>query len=181
MGGYISKSNDLKIGKGTFLKILTFANILFLLFPLFLLAAFSFNSSRYLNNWDSFSFKWYKSIFHDETWLISIKNSILIAFVNTVVSTVFGTMGALALGKYNFKGKPFFQNLLYIPIILPEIIFAIALLVFFVMLNLPLGIITIICSHVTFSIPFVIIIVLTRIINFDLTLEEASLDLDANR
>lgn len=181
MAGNISKANDLKIGKGIFLKIISGANILFLITPLIMLVIFSFNSSKYSNNWEGFSLKWYNELFRDETWFLSLKNSIIIAFVNTLVSTVFGTMAALALGKYNFKIKPLFQNLLYIPIILPEIIFAIALLSFYVMIKLPLGIISIICSHITFSIPFVILIVLTRILNFDLTLEEASLDLGATR
>jgi spermidine/putrescine transport system permease protein len=90
-------------------------------------------------------------------------------------------MCAMLLGKYRFKGRELFQNLLYVPVILPEIIFGVAILALFMLIKFPLGLISIICAHITFSFPFATLIILAKVINLPPSLEEASLDLGANR
>jgi len=181
MAGNISRHNDLGIGNGIMVKIITLLSIVFLVSPLIILIAFSFNAGRTVTHWEGFSMHWYGEIFKDTNIWISIRNSFVIALVSAFFSTILGTMAALAVGKYAFKGKEFFQNILYIPVILPEIIFGISLLALFLMIKLPLGFISIICAHITFSLSFVTLIVLAKLSNFDPRLEEASLDLGANK
>ena len=181
MAGNISRSNDLGIGKGILLKIITFGSIIFLVSPLIILIIFSFNSGKTVTQWEGFSMRWYSNIFTDYDLWISIRNSFLIAIASTVLSTILGTMAALAVGKYAFKGRELFQNILYIPVILPEIIFGISLLALFLLIKMPLGFISVICAHTTFSLSFVTLIVLAKLANLDKRIEEASLDLGANR
>ncbi len=180
-GTRLTRINDLKIGKGLYSKSVTFAGVIFLFIPIVVLIVYSFNDSKVITVWEGFSFKWYKVMFGDRSIWNALKNSLIVAFLNTLFSTLLGTMAALVLGKYVFKGKNIFQNILYIPIIIPEIIFGIALLTFYMMIKLPLGILSITCSHITFSISFVTFVVLAKIKNFDKNIEEASLDLGANR
>lgn len=175
------RENDLGIGKGWLLGLFTLAVVLFLFFPIIVLIAYSFNESRYVSHWSGFSWKWYRVMIEDRQLWFAIKNSLLIAGISTAVSTVLGTMAALVLGKYVFRGKKLFQNLLYVPIIIPEIIFGIALLIFFVTIHLQLGLLSIVCAHITFSLSFVTLVVLAKVGHFDRSLEEASLDLGANR
>jgi len=181
MAGNISKSNDLNLGNSLFLKIITILGIIFLISPLIILIIFSFNSARTVTQWEGFSLKWYKEVFSDDTIWYSIKNSLIIGLISTFLTTVLGTAAALAIGKYTFKGKKIFENILYIPIILPEIIFGISLLALYILIKFPLGIVSIIVAHVTFSFSFVTLIVLAKVNNFDRNLEEASLDLGASR
>jgi len=175
------RENDLGIGKGWLLGLFTAGVVLFLFFPIIVLIAYSFNESRYVSHWGGFSWKWYRVMIEDRQLWFAIKNSLLIAGISTIVSTVLGTMAALVLGKYVFRGKKLFQNLLYVPIIIPEIIFGIALLIFFVTIHLQLGLVSIVCAHITFSLSFVTLVVLAKVGHFDRSLEEASLDLGANR
>lgn len=181
MAGNIAKANDLNYGKGIFLKIILIFNLIFLLSPLMIVIFYSFNSSKNVSYWGGFSFKWYKEVLTDYFLWIAIKNSLIIAIINMIVSTILATMLALAIGKYTFRGKQLLLNLIYIPIILPEIIFGISLLSLYILIKFPLGIISIICSHITFSISFVALIILAKIEHLDKNLEEASLDLGASR
>ncbi|HPR17599.1 MAG TPA: extracellular solute-binding protein [Candidatus Cloacimonadota bacterium] len=181
MAGNISKSNDLNLGKGIFLKIISILGILFLIAPLIILVVFSFNSARTMTQWEGFSLRWYKAALQDETIWLALKNSLIIGVISTIITTILGTAAALAIGKYAFKGKKAFENMLYIPVILPEIIFGIALLALYAMIRFPLGFASIIVAHVTFTFSFVTLIVLAKVNNFDRNLEEASLDLGAGR
>lgn len=181
MAGNIAKSNDLNLGRGIFLKIVTLLGIIFLISPLIILIIFSFNSSRTVTQWEGFSLHWYRTLFTDSSIWFSIRNTLIIGFVSTLLTTVLGTAAALAIGKYAFRGKKLFENILYVPVILPEIIFGIALLALYVLIRFPLGMASIIVAHITFSLSFVTLIVLARVNNFDRNLEEASLDLGASR
>ena len=181
MAGNLARGNDLKLGQGTGLKIATIAGIVFLLMPLIILIVFSFNDARSLARWEGFSLKWYKAVFSDYTLWLSVKNSLVVAIVSTIFATILGTMTAMALGKYRFKGRELFQNLLYIPVILPEIIFGVAILALFMLIRFPLGLISIICAHITLSFPFATLIILGKVLNIPASLEEASLDLGANK
>jgi spermidine/putrescine transport system permease protein len=119
-------------------------------------------------------------LFHNEAIGSALRNSLYISLTSTIVSTVFGTMVALAMERYTFRGKLAFDALLYLPIIIPDIAMAVMLLLFFVLSKIPLGKTTIIISHIAFNISFVAIVVRARLAQFDRTLEEAAQDLYAN-
>ena len=181
MAGNLARGNDLNIGQGWVLKLVAFLGALFLITPLVILIVFSFNDSTTLTHWEGFSLRWYAAIFKDEGLWISLKNSLVVAIVSTIITTIIATMGALLIGKYNFRGRALFQNLLYVPVIIPEIIFGVALLALFMLINFPLGIVSIICAHITFSFPFATLVILSKVVNLPPSLEEASLDLGASR
>jgi spermidine/putrescine transport system permease protein len=153
---------------------------LFLYLPIIILVVFSFNASRYVAVWRGFTFEWYQTLFTNQAIAAALRNSLIVAGISTLVSTVFGTMVALAMERYRFPGKLAFDGLLYLPIIIPDIAMAVMLLLFFVMVNLRLGLITIIISHIAFNISFVAVVVRARLAYFDVTLEEAAKDLYAN-
>ena len=153
----------------------------FLYAPILILLIFSFNASRFASaNWRGFTTDWYLELFHNEAIGTALKNSLYISVVSTAVSTVFGTMVALAMERYNFRGKLAFDALLYLPIIIPDIAMAVMLLLFFVFAHMPLGRYTIIISHIAFNISFVAVVVRARLAQFDISLEEAANDLYAD-
>lgn len=156
------------------------AGYLFLYLPIVILVVFSFNVSRYAAAWRGFTLSWYASLFADEAIGAALRNSLIVAGASTLISTVFGTMVALAMERYRFWGKLAFDALLYLPIIIPDIAMAVMLLLFFVLSHTRLGLITIIISHVAFNISFVAVVVRARLAYFDVTLEEAAQDLYAN-
>ncbi|MDD4737407.1 MAG: extracellular solute-binding protein [Kiritimatiellae bacterium] len=180
MAGNLSRSNDLRVGQGLFLKISTALCVLFLLAPLVVLIVYSFNASRQVTVWGGFSLKWYVEAFLDRDLWTAIRNSMLVAGISATLSTILGTMTALALGRYTFRGRSLCTGLLYVPVIMPEIILGIALLALFVMLDLPRGFVSVLCGHITFSFPFVALLILARVKSLDRTMEEASLDLGAS-
>jgi spermidine/putrescine transport system permease protein len=153
---------------------------LFLYTPILILIVFSFNSSRFVTTWEGFSLRWYGELFQDEAMVLALRNSLIVAVTSTLLSTVFGTMVALAMERHQFFGKTAFDALLYLPIIIPDIAMAVMLLLFFVMSRIGLSLITIIISHVAFNISFVAIVVRARLVGFDRSLEEAAQDLGAN-
>lgn len=153
----------------------------FLYFPIIILVVFSFNASRYASGaWRGFSLEWYATLFSNEAIGVALKNTLVVAGVSTFVSTVFGTMVALAMERYRFRGKLAFDALLYLPIIIPDIAMAVMLLLFFVLGRARLSLVTIIISHVAFNISFVAVVVRARLAYFDISLEEAAQDLYAN-
>lgn len=152
----------------------------FLYTPIIILVLFSFNSSRFVSTWEGFSFRWYVELFNDAAMVAALKNSLIVAFSSTLLSVIFGTMVALVMERYQFFGKLGFDALLYLPIIIPDIAMAVMLLLFFVMSNIGLSLVTIIISHVAFNISFVAVVVRARLVGFDRSLEEAAQDLGAN-
>jgi spermidine/putrescine transport system permease protein len=153
---------------------------LFLYMPIVVLVVFSFNASRYVSSWRGFTLQWYANLFTNAAIGSSLRNSMIVAFSSTLISTVFGTMVALAMERYKFRGKLAFDALLYLPIIIPDIAMAVMLLLFFVLAHMSLGLYTIIISHVAFNISFVAVVVRARLAYFDVSLEEAAQDLYAN-
>jgi spermidine/putrescine transport system permease protein len=153
---------------------------IFLYAPIIILIVFSFNSSRFVSAWESFSFRWYGVLFQDAAMGSALRNSLIVAVSTTLIATVFGTMVALAMERHQFPGKMAFDALLYLPVIIPDIAMAVMLLLFFVMANFGLSLYTIIISHVAFQISFVAIVVRARLVGFDRSLEEAAQDLGAN-
>ncbi len=154
---------------------------LFLYLPIVILIIFSFNASRYSSAWRGFTLDWYRSLFANEALGSALKNSLIVAGGSTLVSTVFGTMVALAMERYKFRGKLAFDAVLYLPIIIPDISMAVMLLLFFVLAHIKLGLITIVISHIAFNISFVAVVVRARLAYFDMTLEEAAQDLYADQ
>ncbi len=153
---------------------------IFLWAPIIILIVFSFNSSRFVSSWEGFSLRWYGELFKDAAMGTALKNSLIVAFVSTLLSTVFGTMVSLVMERHRFPGKMAFDALLYLPIIIPDIAMAVMLLLFFVLSKFGLSLMTIIISHVAFNISFVAVVVRSRLVGFDRSLEEAAQDLGAN-
>ncbi|WP_297426194.1 ABC transporter permease [Clostridium sp.] len=164
-----------------FKNIYIYLVFLFLYLPIFYVIIFSFNTSKLNITFESFTFQWYGSFFKNRTLMEALTNTLIIGALSTVVSTVIGTVGAIGLSKYRFRGRNLIDKLLYIPIVIPEVVLGIALLSVYSVLSIPLGIISITLSHITFSIPFVVITVRARLAGFDRFLEEAAMDLGANR
>ncbi len=154
---------------------------LFLFLPIIVIVVFSFNTSRMNITFQGFTTKWYISMFSNTTLMEALINTLFIAVVSTFVSGVIGTLAAVGMNKFNFRGKRIIEALLYVPVVIPEIVLGIALLSVFSILNMELGLFTIILSHITFSVPFVIITVRARISGLDRSIEEAAMDLGANK
>lgn len=157
-----------------------FFGFLFLYAPIFMLIIFSFNDSKVNAVWTGFTFKWYWQLFSNKGVLEATENSLAIALVSTLASTMLGTVTAVAMYKFKFKGKGALDALLYIPIVIPEIVMGIAMLALFSILQVNLGMATLIIAHITFCLPFVILVVRARMQGFDPSLEEAAMDLGAN-
>lgn len=149
--------------------------------PIAVMMAFSFNNQRYNYYWNGFTTQWYGKLLSNSALLSSLWYSLIIAVLSTVISVAIGTIGALGLKKYEFRGKKAINNMLYIPIIVPEIVMAVALLVIFMKIGLSLGLGSILIGHCTFCIPYAVVTIKGRISGDSNTLEEASMDLGANR
>ncbi|MBM6829789.1 ABC transporter permease [Anaerotignum lactatifermentans] len=149
--------------------------------PIAVMMAFSFNNQRYNYYWNGFTTQWYGKLLNNSALLSSLWYSLIIAVLSTIISVAIGTIGALGLKKYEFRGKKAVNNMLYIPIIVPEIVMAVALLVIFMKIGLSLGLGSILIGHCTFCIPYAVVTIKGRISGDSNTLEEASMDLGANR
>ena len=156
---------------------------LFLFLPISVIVANSFNAttSKPYMMWKGFTLDWYSKLFDNTLLLESFENTMIIAIVSTLLATVIGTLGAVGMYRNRFKGKGIINGLLYIPVVIPEIVIGIALLTLFSKVNIPRGMITLILAHVSFSVPFVIFNVRARLSGYDKSVEEASMDLGANR
>jgi len=168
---------------GRFDWLLTVQSVLVYLFlwaPVVILVVFSFNSSRQVVVWDHASLHWYEVLFQDELLLSALKRSLWVATLTTVVTVLLGTPAALALARFSFRGKGLYGRLVELPILVPEIVMASSLVIFFGFLGLRLSMTTVVVSHVAFSISYIIITVRARLAGFDRSLEEAAMDLGAD-
>lgn len=171
------------------------AFFVFLYLPIGLIVAYSFNSNPInMMIWDGFSLDWYRSLFGLSTnlsenalyvestdqLLAALRTSLMVALTTTAISTVIGTLTALALARYRFRLQKFYRVLLFMPMLMPDIVLGIALLIFFVGVGMPLGKGSIIIGHCTFLISYVFLIVSARLAGMDTRLEEASADLGAS-
>ncbi len=152
---------------------------IFLYAPIVILVIYSFNSSRYAI-WEGFSWKWYEVLLQDQLILRALKNSLIVAIAATIASTVIGTIAALGMQRYEFRSKGTLEGLFYLPVIIPEIVMAASLVIFFGFIRFTLGMTTVILAHIAFCMSYVIIVVRARLEGFDRTLEEAAMDLGAN-
>ncbi len=154
---------------------------IFLFLPIVILIVFSFNTSRLNIVFEDFTLNWYKELMHNKVLLGALGNTLLVAITSTLVSTIIGTISAYGLKKYNFFGKKLVNELLYIPVIIPEIVLGISLLCIYSFMKLELGMFSLILSHIAFSIPFVIINVNSAIEAMNPHIEEAAADLGASK
>ena len=152
----------------------------FLYLPIVLLIIFSFNESRLVTVWAGFSTKWYAEAFANDSLMDAAWVTIRVAFVSATIATVLGTMAAMALARRMvFPGRLLFSGMIYAPLVMPEVITGLSLLLLFVAIDLDRGMTTVILAHITFSMCFVAVVVQARLAGFDRSLEEAALDLGA--
>jgi len=166
--------------RNTGLGIYTGIFYLYLYLPILILVVFSFNAQRLNLSWEGFTFHWYEVLFSDGEVANATRNTLTVAILSTIVSTVIGTLAALALHRYAFRLHAFSETSLYIPIVIPEIVMGIGLLSLYALFKIGLGLTTITLSHIAFSIPFVALVVRARLHGFDRSVEEAAMDLGAN-
>jgi spermidine/putrescine transport system permease protein len=157
--------------------LLTFA---FLYVPILVLIVFSFNSARTGAAWQGFTLDWYARLFGNQRLLDAALRSLTIAAVSTAGSVVIGTLTALAMERYRFRAKAAWDGLLYMPVIIPEIVAGVSLLLFFASAGVERGFFTLAVSHIAFAMPFVYLTVRARLADFDLSVEEAAQDLGAD-
>ena len=163
--------------RSTLLKVHLTATLLFLYVPILVLVVLSFNASGLPTAWGGVSFKWYVKLAADQNIIRPLINTLMVGGTTALISTVIGTM--LALGVERMRSSSLLDGLLLTPMVIPDIVLAIALLSFFVAINMSLGLTTIIVSHVVFCIAFVTAVVRARLDGFDGSLLEASTDLGA--
>ncbi len=169
-------------------------SLLFLYVPILVLIVFSFNDSKMAAQWEGFSFKWYRALLANEAILSATGSSLMVAAISTAVATIIGTMTALAMERFRFPFRKFYDGVLYLPIVSPEIITGVSLLAFFALtLNaintafglsgdsaLRTGLVTVTLTHIAFNIAFITVVVRTSLKDFKRSLEEAAQDLGAN-
>jgi spermidine/putrescine transport system permease protein len=148
----------------------------FLYVPLMIVVVYSFNDSQLNAEWVGFTLDWYRKLFHNEEMLRAAGNSLMIALVASAASTLLGTMAGFAMHRYKLKLLPL---LVLTPIAIPEILVGVSLLIFFVMLNITLGLLSITLAHIAFCIGFVAIVVRSRLSGMDESLTEAARDCGA--
>jgi putrescine transport system permease protein len=152
----------------------------FLYLPIVILVIYSFNASRLVTVWGGFSTRWYVALLNDRDMLEAAANSLGIAFLSASLATVLGTMAALALARRGrFRGRFAFTGMIYAPLVMPEVITGLSLLLLFVAIDADRGFLTIAASHTTLTMCFVAIVVQARLAGFDVSLEEAAADLGA--
>jgi spermidine/putrescine transport system permease protein len=164
---------------------------LFLYIPIVVLVVFSFTRDEFGVRWTGFTLDWYVRLFNNRRMMGAAVNTLYVAVASTVVSTILGTLTALAMERFRFRGRGAVDSLLYLPIVIPEIVMAVALLAFsalifelirlFTGINMRRSLTTVTLAHIAFSISFVVIVVRTSLKSFDMRLEEAAADLGADR
>jgi spermidine/putrescine transport system permease protein len=153
---------------------------LFLFAPIVVLVVFSFNSGRSSAAWQGFSTKWYSALADNEQALDAFRLTLKVALVSTIVATVIGTLAAFALTRFQFRGRSGYSTLIFITLVIPEVVLGIALLGFYRRVaDVQLGFRTLVFSHITFCIAFVVVVVKARLSAFDNRLVEAAADLGA--
>ena len=159
---------------------MTLAVLLFFYLPIAILVVNSFNASAYGSHWGGFSLRWYVKLMTQREILLALENTVIIATTATLVSCLLGTTAAIALHYYRSALQRWHFILIYTPLVVPEILMGMSLLLAFVAVGFPLGLFTIFLAHVTFCISYVAMVVLARLQDFDMAVIEAAQDLGAN-
>ena len=158
--------------------------LLFLYLPIAVIVVLSFNESKYGVAWHGFTFKWYRQLLEHTRIHPYVWNSLIVATVSTFVSTVLGTLLALGLARFRFSGRGGLLFLLYVPVVIPDVVMGVSLLLFFAWVQrlfgtLHLGLTTVILGHVSFQVAYVTLVVKSRLAGLDPSLDEAAADLGA--
>jgi len=159
----------------------TIVFFVFLYLPIVVLIFYSFNANRMVMNWGGFGFDWYLKAFQNEDIHKAVWNSLIVAIVSTIFATAIATIGALVLARGgNFRGKTISLGLITLPLMVPEIVTAVAVLIFFSAIGMNLGLGNVIIAHITFCIPFAFMPIRARLEGMDTSLEQAARDLYAS-
>jgi spermidine/putrescine transport system permease protein len=159
----------------------TIVFFVFLYLPIVVLIFYSFNANRMVMNWGGFGFDWYLKAFQNEDIHKAVWNSLIVAIVSTIFATAIATIGALVLARGgNFRGKTLSLGLITLPLMVPEIVTAVAVLIFFSAIGMNLGLGNVIIAHITFCIPFAFMPIRARLEGMDTSLEQAARDLYAS-
>ncbi|MUO82313.1 ABC transporter permease subunit [Agrobacterium vitis] len=150
----------------------------FLYVPILILVIFSFNASKLVTVWGGFSLRWYQEIWQNDSLMDAAWVTLRVGVISASLGTVLGTMAALALVRFGrFRGRMLFSGMVYAPLVMPDVITGLSLLLLFVALNVDRGLMTITLAHTSFTMCYVAIVVQSRLVTFDRSLEEAALDL----
>ena len=150
----------------------------FLYLPMLILIIYSFNASKLVTVWAGFSTQWYGELFRNEAFLNAAWVTIKVAVMSSTLATILGTMAAYVLVRGGrFLGRTLFSGMIYAPLVMPEVITGLSLLLLFIGIGLDRGVLTIVLAHTTFSMCYVSVVVSSRLMTFDRSLEEAALDL----
>jgi spermidine/putrescine transport system permease protein len=166
--------------RSRFPLIITWGLLIFFYLPILVLILYSFNSARFSGSWTGWTLHWYRQLYYERAIWHALTNSLLIAFTSTIVSLVLGTTAAIALHRFASRLQKLHFTLIYTPLVVPEILMGISLLLFFAALHLELGLFTIFLAHVTFCISYVAMVVLGRLQDFNYSIVEAAQDLGAD-
>lgn len=161
--------------------VITLFVLILLYLPIVMLVINSFNESRFGGNWTGFSLKWYGRLLEEKAMWIALQNSLIVAITSTIASTFFGTCAAFALHWYRTPLQRIHYFLVYTPLVIPDILMGISLLLLFFALNIKLGLLTITIAHTTFCVSYVAMVMLSKLQNFDFSVVEAAQDLGATR
>jgi spermidine/putrescine transport system permease protein len=166
--------------RNPFCLTVTLLVLLFLYLPIIMLVISSFNESRFGGIWTGFSLKWYERLWQEKAMWAALKNSLIISISATICSSILGTLAAFALHFYRTGLQKVHYSLIYTPLVIPDILMGISLLLFFVALNIKLSLFTIFIAHTTFCISYVTMVMLSKLQTFDFSVVEAARDLGAN-
>ncbi|WP_295360403.1 ABC transporter permease [uncultured Pseudoramibacter sp.] len=175
------KKRESRRASDVFLKIVVAVVMIFVYAPVAVMVVYSFNNSRANMIWLGFTTQYYKQLFQDQYLWSIFGTTLIIAAIATAIGTVVGTLGAVGFRKHQFFGKELIHYSMYFPIVIPEIVLGVALLLFFDRMGIALGMPTIIIGNATLILPYVYITVNARLVGMDPSIEEASYDLGADR
>lgn len=167
-------------GQGIWLRGISGFGLAFLYVPIVVLVVFSFNASRLSAVWQGVSWQWYGALWQDEALLAATVNSLSVATLSTALVVLLGVPAAMGLERLRGRGKRVLETMFLLPLVLPEVMTGVALLLFFVMIQWPLSLTTVVIGHAAFNLPVVIVMVRARLHKLDPRLEEAARDLGAS-
>lgn len=167
-------------GPGIWLRGIGGLSMAFLYLPIVVLVLFSFNASRLSATWQGFSWEWYGALWRDEALMAATASSLLVAALSTTLVLLLGVPAAMGLERLRGRGRRALEVIFLLPLVLPEVMMGVALLLFFVMMQWPLSVATVVIGHAAFNLPVVIVMVRARLHKLDPRLEEAAHDLGAS-
>ncbi len=172
------KLTSAKVYKGMNLSIFTLVMV-FLYIPILILIIFSFNDARIITGWKGFTLKYYAQLWTNDAIKEAFRNTMLIAALSTLISTVLGVLTALGLENKRFKGRKGLLALIYTPLVIPDILMGVSLALLFNFTRVNTGMVTVLIAHITFCLSYTVIVIQSRLADFDYSLVEAAMDLGA--